>query len=493
VKPATIAWGGRDGYKVIADTRYPILHTPEEKGYFAFAEERTGRAARRIYRATPAGVRALAAAKLKVRELLASSSRTRKVGDLRPKDHIAGGAAMRRWADLLQTRAEGWTILVRLMVGLVVFFPEGIQKFLFPEILGAGRFANIGIPYPELMGPFVGTVEVTCGVLIILGFLTRPAAVPLIIIMVTAIVSTKLPTWTGRDLWIFHVTKIARYGFWSMAHEARDDFLMLLGSLYLLIAGAGQWSVDAALAHRASAGPDGRGLRPVSEWFRLDWQYILKTGRLPGLKPAAFVLAAMPAVTDIFKIVHLGTIGFWLIWGAGIASLLALAVTQLRCPALVREYRNFNDYNKVGHAHRWIIWLFYLNRKDYNNAGAVIRETVTKGLTFRADALLTNSEFAACPIMLSPTSVVSMLAPVNLNRDLYIGIWVDGCRYVLALQENDPKIAIKTKELFWIINTNLFSSRKRSRIAIWFLYIISLALFVVALIINLAKPLGGLF
>jgi uncharacterized membrane protein YphA (DoxX/SURF4 family) len=76
------------------------------------------------------------------------------------------------------------------MVGLVVFLPEGIQKLVFPEILGAGRFANIGIPFPELMGPFVGVVEITCGVLIIFGFLTRLAAIPLIIIMVVAIAST---------------------------------------------------------------------------------------------------------------------------------------------------------------------------------------------------------------------------------------------------------------------------------------------------------------
>jgi len=168
---------------------------------------------------------------------------------------------MRRWIDLLQTRAEGWTILVRLMVGLIVFFPEGIQKLVFPEILGAGRFANIGIPYSELMGPFVGIVEVTCGALIILGFLTRLAAIPLIIIMFVAIVSTKLPIWAGHDVWIFHAPKIARYGFWSMAHEARDDFLMLLGSFYLLIAGAGQWSVDAALTRYASAGSDARGFQ----------------------------------------------------------------------------------------------------------------------------------------------------------------------------------------------------------------------------------------
>jgi putative oxidoreductase len=157
-----------------------------------------------------------------------------------------------QWAPLLQTWAESWTILVRLMVGLVVFLPEGIQKLAFPEVLGAGRFANIGIPYPEAMGPFVGTVEVVCGTLIILGLLTRLAAIPLIVIMVVAIVSTKLPIWAGHDIWIFHMPKLARYGFWSMAHEARDDFLMLLGSLYLLIAGAGAWSLDAMLARERS-------------------------------------------------------------------------------------------------------------------------------------------------------------------------------------------------------------------------------------------------
>jgi uncharacterized membrane protein YphA (DoxX/SURF4 family) len=155
------------------------------------------------------------------------------------------------WPPLLRTRAEGWTILVRLMVGLVVFLPEGIQKLAFPGILGAGRFANIGIPYPEVMGPFVGTVEVVCGILIILGLFTRLAAIPLIVIMVVAIVSPKLPIWAGHDIWIFHMPKLARYGFWSMAHEARDDFLMLLGSIYLLIAGAGQWSIDAVLARRS--------------------------------------------------------------------------------------------------------------------------------------------------------------------------------------------------------------------------------------------------
>jgi putative oxidoreductase len=151
-------------------------------------------------------------------------------------------------ARLFATQAGRWSILIRLLIGLVVFLPEGIQKLAFPETLGAGRFAHIGIPYPDVMGPFVGVVEIACGTFIIFGFLTRLASIPLIIIMVVAILSTKVPMLLGQDFWIFHVAKLPRYGLWSMLHEARLDFCMLLGALYLLIEGAGAWSVDALLS-----------------------------------------------------------------------------------------------------------------------------------------------------------------------------------------------------------------------------------------------------
>ncbi len=166
------------------------------------------------------------------------------------------GKARNDWQTvLLATRAPGWSILVRFLVGLVVFFPEGIQKLIFPGILGAGRFANIGIPCPELMGPFVGVVETVCGALIILGLFTRLAAIPLIIIMIVAIISTKIPILLGHDLWLFHAPKLARYGFWSMMHEARADFDMLLGSIYLLIEGAGVWSLDVLLCRGPAQSP----------------------------------------------------------------------------------------------------------------------------------------------------------------------------------------------------------------------------------------------
>lgn len=162
---------------------------------------------------------------------------------------------MRLWHTSLRTTETGWVILVRLLVGLVVFFPEGLQKLLFPDLLGAGRFARIGIPFPELMGPFVGVVETVCGLLIIVGLATRAATVPLLVVMAVALVSTKVPILLGHDLGPFHLpAEIRRIGFWSAQHEARADLTMTLGLLFLLIVGAGRWSLDAFLAARPDRG-----------------------------------------------------------------------------------------------------------------------------------------------------------------------------------------------------------------------------------------------
>jgi putative oxidoreductase len=150
---------------------------------------------------------------------------------------------------VLHTTAPAATILIRLAVG-AVFLTEGIQKFLYPAEVGAGRFARIGIPNAELMGPLVGIFEIACGALVLVGLLTRVAVVPLIGIMLVAIVTTKIPILLGQDLGPFRVRELSYYGFWGMAHESRTDFAMLLGSLFLLIVGAGRWSADAALTRR---------------------------------------------------------------------------------------------------------------------------------------------------------------------------------------------------------------------------------------------------
>lgn len=150
---------------------------------------------------------------------------------------------------LIQSHAPAATLLIRAMVG-AVFLSEGIQKFLDPATRGAGRFGKIGIPFPDVMGPFVGGLELVCGVLLLAGLMTRLAAVPLMINMLVAIVSTKIPILLGHGFWGLSLKSLPSYGFFSMAHEARTDFCMLLSSLFLLIVGSGPWALDQRLSRK---------------------------------------------------------------------------------------------------------------------------------------------------------------------------------------------------------------------------------------------------
>lgn len=119
-------------------------------------------------------------------------------------------------------------LVIRIMVG-AVFLSEGIQKFLFSEELGSGRFAKIGIPVPEFFGPFVGAIEIVFGSLVLFGVYMRLAVIPLLIIILVAILTTKVPT-------------LVQEGFWKMAHDIRNDWSMLMGIIFLLIAGSGKRS-----------------------------------------------------------------------------------------------------------------------------------------------------------------------------------------------------------------------------------------------------------
>src|SRR5437867_7544132 len=135
------------------------------------------------------------------------------------------------------------TLLVRSIVG-AVFLLEGILKFVNPQELGVGRFIKIGIPFPSFFAPFDGVFEIGCGILLILGLMTRLGAIPMIINMIVAITSTKIPL-------------LLNEGFWKAAHEARLDFSMFLGCLFLLLVGAGPLSLDSLLVARSKNNPPG--------------------------------------------------------------------------------------------------------------------------------------------------------------------------------------------------------------------------------------------
>jgi len=134
---------------------------------------------------------------------------------------------------ILRTSTINSTILVRLVVGLI-FLTEGIQKYLFPELLGTGRFVKIGFSNPAFWAYFTGTFEIICGTLILLGLLTRLVSIPLLIIMMTAFVTTKWPILMDK-------------GIWAMVHEYRTDFAMTILLIYLLIYGGGRWSMDSKI------------------------------------------------------------------------------------------------------------------------------------------------------------------------------------------------------------------------------------------------------
>ena len=134
------------------------------------------------------------------------------------------------WEIVMSTTADNRSILPRIVIGFV-FLSEGIQKFLFPELVGVGRFEKIGFTNPEFLAAFVATFEIVCGILVLLGLFTRLASIPLLIIMGTALVTTKIPILLNK-------------GFWSMAHESRTDFAMTVLLIYLLIYGAGKLSFD---------------------------------------------------------------------------------------------------------------------------------------------------------------------------------------------------------------------------------------------------------
>jgi uncharacterized membrane protein YphA (DoxX/SURF4 family) len=154
------------------------------------------------------------------------------------------------WTRITATEAPPAVVLVRLALAFV-FVSEGVQKFLYADALGVGRFAKIGIPAPELMAPFVGAVETVGGLLLLLGLLTRPAALALAIDMVVAIVSTKIPILVGHGVLGFADPPAGRTGLLAMAHEARTDVSMLLGAIFLLLVGAGTRSIDARISRMA--------------------------------------------------------------------------------------------------------------------------------------------------------------------------------------------------------------------------------------------------
>ena len=164
------------------------------------------------------------------------------------------------WLANPPTDGPASVLFLRLMAG-GVFLWEGILKFVYVN-QGVGRFTKLGMPFPHFTADFVGYLEIVGGLLLLSGLMTRLIAIPFIIEMIVAILSTKISMYLGTSPLPLPPSP-PQVGMWAVLHEVRSEYAQLLTSAFLLINGPGKWSLDALLQRNRSAKPVVSKRRPV--------------------------------------------------------------------------------------------------------------------------------------------------------------------------------------------------------------------------------------
>ena len=222
----------------------------------------------------------------------------------------------------------------------------------------------------------------------------------------------------------------------------------------------------------------------VSRWYRFDWQFAADLNRLPLAQEAAFLIAIAPivvwvsgaAVPKLGQVDRPSVFG-WLLWGSALAFVSARVLYYFACPQFIREYRDFGQYAARQHSHRWIVWEFWHNLKRLSGWRTIVLEASPKGLTVEVrtldselDQRLTQ-EFGNVA-----EKELKVFAPVNINRDIYLPIYLNGAKLALPMRENDPDLSKKEKELFWILYSQAAKERPMLRITYWILVGLALLL-----------------
>src|ERR1051325_2887926 len=213
----------------------------------------------------------------------------------------------------------------------------------------------------------------------------------------------------------------------------------------------------------------------VSRWYRFDWQYAVDISRIPVLSEAALIISVTPVVLSIAHTPFATMIGLttpvplWLFWGASVAFVFAFGLVYAACPKFIREYRDFGQYATRKHSHRWILWEFYNNVESLSGWENIVRETSAKLLSCNASTVDSTVVEKLGPEFAGESKVTRIFKPVNIDRDLYLPLHIDGKKLVLAMCEKDPDLAEKEKELFWILYTQAATERTIWRTLFWVL------------------------
>ena len=129
-------------------------------------------------------------------------------------------------------RLDAGLLILRLVVG-AVFIAHGAQKLFVYGIGGAtGAFGQMGVPMPAVTAPLVAFVEFFGGIAIVLGLLTRLAALGVAMVMLGVLLLVKLNA-----------------GFFA-PNGFEFELTLLGGALALALAGPGDWSIDRRIAAR---------------------------------------------------------------------------------------------------------------------------------------------------------------------------------------------------------------------------------------------------
>jgi hypothetical protein len=219
----------------------------------------------------------------------------------------------------------------------------------------------------------------------------------------------------------------------------------------------------------------------VTRLYCFDWQYAVDKARLPLVSQASATIAAMPVLVKagFFGNIFRGPTSpsIWLAWASAVLFLIAYSIVKLRCPQFVQEYRDYGEYTKRQHSHRWIIWEFYNNLERLHGWQDLITECEKKGIADPLGSLTPAERTEIAPVYSADVSPgVRLLKPVNFKRKIYLPVERSADNLVIYLREDDADVEKKVKEAFWILYSQAVKERPGWRTAFWvawWLFIIS--------------------